>query len=377
MIKKIKQLRERIYQGLNEPKTKLELYISYGLLALIFLTIFVLAFEFGYPEQAVKYIVMIRVIQYLIVLIFSIEYLVRVVVTPKPLKYIFSFGGAVDLLSILPTYISIFFGANPILAKSQIFRSLRLLRFFRALKLMETRKKTKSMFKQSIFMKVFPYLVVMFIIKVVIFLLETKGFWINIEGLETAFGVVGFAIGLILSQKLGIAYNKIIAVEDSILKIAGILENLKFQIKGSKLLSTWLDKFIKILEGEAQHIELQPIHNEIGQTIDKTELQVSKLILYQEYRLLSQEKNFVLNRAVIETPDAYDSFLKRVTILYSIFLIIFLPGYIGLISVLIAAFVLGGMYMLIQDMDKAIDYGHKNLVNADISRLRELQLTFG
>lgn len=67
-------------------------------------------------------------------IIFTIEYLTRLYVSDTPKRYIFSFYGAVDILSILPTYLSLLFpGANYLL----IIRLLRVLRVFRVLKLME------------------------------------------------------------------------------------------------------------------------------------------------------------------------------------------------------------------------------------------------
>jgi voltage-gated potassium channel len=63
---------------------------------------------------------------------FTIEYFLRLACVRYPLKYMFSFYGIVDLLSIIPTYISIFVpGANTLL----VIRILRILRVFRVLKL--------------------------------------------------------------------------------------------------------------------------------------------------------------------------------------------------------------------------------------------------
>lgn len=67
-------------------------------------------------------------IEILVVSIFSVEYLLRVVLTDKPTKYIFSFYGIVDLLAILPFYLS---GALSL----QALRALRFMRLFRVLKL--------------------------------------------------------------------------------------------------------------------------------------------------------------------------------------------------------------------------------------------------
>jgi len=72
------------------------------------------------------------VLEWTFTIIFSLEYLFRVLVSEKPKKYIFSFFGLVDLISILPTFLNLFFtGAHSLL----VIRSLRLLRVFRVLKL--------------------------------------------------------------------------------------------------------------------------------------------------------------------------------------------------------------------------------------------------
>ena len=67
------------------------------------------------------------------VVIFSIEYVLRVVTTRRPQKFIFSFFGVIDLLSILPFYIALFSGADVLDLRS--LRAFRLLCLFRVLKL--------------------------------------------------------------------------------------------------------------------------------------------------------------------------------------------------------------------------------------------------
>lgn len=64
--------------------------------------------------------------------LFTIEYMVRLWVVRKRLKYALSFFGIVDLLSILPTYVWLFYGGAKELA---VIRSFRLLRAFRVFKL--------------------------------------------------------------------------------------------------------------------------------------------------------------------------------------------------------------------------------------------------
>lgn len=65
-------------------------------------------------------------------ILFTIEYMIRVFLTKKPRRFIFSFLGIVDLLAIIPTYFTLFLpGTQPLLA----LRALRLLRIFRIFRL--------------------------------------------------------------------------------------------------------------------------------------------------------------------------------------------------------------------------------------------------
>lgn len=63
---------------------------------------------------------------------FTIEYLLRIYASPHPKGYIFSFYGAIDLLSILPSYIAFIFPGSTYLI---VIRIIRVLRIFRILKL--------------------------------------------------------------------------------------------------------------------------------------------------------------------------------------------------------------------------------------------------
>jgi voltage-gated potassium channel len=70
--------------------------------------------------------------EWVITIIFSIEYILRIITVKKPLKYIFSFYGIIDLLSTIPMYVSLIFAGTQVLVA---LRALRLLRVFRILKL--------------------------------------------------------------------------------------------------------------------------------------------------------------------------------------------------------------------------------------------------
>jgi voltage-gated potassium channel len=65
-------------------------------------------------------------------LLFTGEYILRLLCVGRPLKYMISFYGVVDLLAIIPTYLSLFFPGTHYLL---VIRILRILRIFRILKL--------------------------------------------------------------------------------------------------------------------------------------------------------------------------------------------------------------------------------------------------
>lgn len=75
--------------------------------------------------------------------VFTIEYLLRIWCLSKPLPYIFSFWGFIDLLSILPTYLSLIFSGMHYLLIVRIFR---LMRIFRVLKLVRYNREAEMLF---------------------------------------------------------------------------------------------------------------------------------------------------------------------------------------------------------------------------------------
>jgi voltage-gated potassium channel len=74
----------------------------------------------------------IRAIEWVFTVLFTVEYVLRLCAVRQPLRYAFSFFGLVDLLSVMPSYLSLLV---PDAQSLLVIRSLRLLRVFRVLKL--------------------------------------------------------------------------------------------------------------------------------------------------------------------------------------------------------------------------------------------------
>lgn len=75
---------------------------------------------------------LLLIAEWFFTIIFTIEYVVRLAVVRRPLRYATSFFGIIDLISIIPTYLMLFdVSAQALL----VVRILRLLRIFRILKM--------------------------------------------------------------------------------------------------------------------------------------------------------------------------------------------------------------------------------------------------
>jgi voltage-gated potassium channel len=79
-----------------------------------------------------KYGALLYVMEWFFVILFTLEYILRIYIVKRKRKYITSFFGLVDLMSILPAYVSLLLPAARFL---MIIRVLRLLRLFRVLKM--------------------------------------------------------------------------------------------------------------------------------------------------------------------------------------------------------------------------------------------------
>lgn len=64
-------------------------------------------------------------------LIFTFEYYLRVYCLKRPAKYIFSFWGIIDFLSIFPSYLSLFVPATQALTVLRLLRVMRIFRIFK------------------------------------------------------------------------------------------------------------------------------------------------------------------------------------------------------------------------------------------------------
>ena len=135
-------MRQRIYNIIFEHDKKAEKLFDIVLLWLILFSVFVVMIE-SIPEVNAIYFREFYIIEWILTILFTVEYAARIWSSPKPLKYIFSFWGLVDLLSILPTYLELLLPGYHYLL---IVRVFRLLRVFRILKLVRFNHEAQMLF---------------------------------------------------------------------------------------------------------------------------------------------------------------------------------------------------------------------------------------
>lgn len=135
-------------------KFKIVLLVE-DILALITL-ISLVAIALETVPDAREYLPIFKTIEYVVVGIFTLEYIVRICTTKNPFTYIFSFYGVVDLVSILPTLIGM--GGFVFLKSIRILRISRLLRLLRVFKFSEVAKDIDSREKKEVQIDLFFYI---------------------------------------------------------------------------------------------------------------------------------------------------------------------------------------------------------------------------
>ena len=113
--------------------------------------------------------------EWIFTILFTIEFLMRIYCIRLPSSYIFSFFGIIDLLAILPTYISLIFPGAGVFS---VIRILRVLRVFRILKLVqfmgeaELLKQAMIASKRKIFVYLFFLLNLVIVLGSIMYLIE-------------------------------------------------------------------------------------------------------------------------------------------------------------------------------------------------------------
>lgn len=139
MSDNINTLREQLRTIIFGTNTPMGAAFDKLLILVIIASVFAVMFD-SVSGVSQRYGQALYIAEWAFTIIFTVEYLIRIWISDRPRSYIFSFYGIIDLISILPTYLSLFFaGANYLL----IIRIFRVLRIFRVMKLVQYSKEAQ------------------------------------------------------------------------------------------------------------------------------------------------------------------------------------------------------------------------------------------
>ena len=139
------RFRFKVHEIIFEADTPLGKIFDILLLVMILLSVGVVMLE-SVEGYRLEWFWLFDIFEWVFTILFSIEYLLRIYSVKNPLKYIFSFYGLIDLISLIPSFLGIGLGTNNI-ASIKTIRSIRLIRIFRILKLIRYVKEAAALKK--------------------------------------------------------------------------------------------------------------------------------------------------------------------------------------------------------------------------------------
>lgn len=163
-ISGMNKFKQKLYEIIFEADTPAGKLFDVVLLIVILLSVILVMLE-SVPSIAANNLHTLHILEWIITIIFTIEYFLRILIIKKPVRYIFSFYGIIDFLSVLPTYLSLILVGYQSLI---VIRMLRLLRIFRILKLTRytsaSRTLSRAMWASREKIGVFIFLVIILVV---------------------------------------------------------------------------------------------------------------------------------------------------------------------------------------------------------------------
>ncbi len=166
--------RSKIHEIIYEADTPMGKWFDIVLFFLIIISVILVMLE-SVKEIDLEYHKVLLILEWIITIFFTVEYIVRVISIKKPFKYIFSFYGIIDFISTIPLYISYIFAGSQVLLA---VRALRLLRVFRILKLVRFLGEA-SQLKQALKASRTKIVVFIYVVLILSVIMGTIMYWVE------------------------------------------------------------------------------------------------------------------------------------------------------------------------------------------------------
>jgi voltage-gated potassium channel len=179
--------RQRTHEVIFEADTPAGKAFDVALLVAIVVSVIAVLLE-SVAEIRAQYGDVLRAVEWIITILFTVEYILRLLSVGKPWRYARSFFGIVDFLAIVPTYLSFVIAGSQTLI---VIRVLRLLRVFRVLKLAHFLGEAHMLYAA---LRASSRKIVVFLGAVVTIVLIVGAFMYLIEGPENGFSSIPLSV---------------------------------------------------------------------------------------------------------------------------------------------------------------------------------------
>ncbi len=124
------RFRQRLHEIIFESDTFAGRAFDMALIAAILASVLLVMLE-SVPEYRTEFGDVLYAGEWFFTVLFTVEMALRLLAVRNPFKYLFSFFGIVDVLAVIPTYLSLLIPGTQSLLVIRIFRILRIFRIFK------------------------------------------------------------------------------------------------------------------------------------------------------------------------------------------------------------------------------------------------------
>jgi len=337
-----------------------EIYFTLSLL-LIFFTPIILYIEFVAIDFYKANLALVTQIDYAILSFFTLDLLLRFFSSKSKVKYLMSYEGFIDMIAVIPELVSVFISMG---GSSTWLRVIKLFRYFKVI----------NVLKGGSFLTGFSRVMVLtstavISLKILILILESQGLIPKFENISIVLGLVSFSLAMLLGTKLSIVNKRLYDIEDAINRIvAGVKVFWHTNESFRPCLREWVNCFEENLRNPSQE-SISKMRKENNILYSK----IGTIGINPNFVGFSRDAAFVLNKSISEVNPFYEKFLFLITVVFTLVVLITIPGITGLVASFVISFIFFGLYHLVEDMDNPLDYSDDSIINVNLSPLEELK----